>query len=134
MTTTYAEARDCLKRAVESTGLPCLPYWFDSFDTPQAFVMRREFDPRLVFSQAKAEYLFRIRVITGRTQEQAAQELLDEVAELSGAKSILLAVQDDDFWSAAIDYAQVTSIAEPATVEIAGEVYLVQDFEVEVVF
>jgi hypothetical protein len=133
--TTVAQVRDGLAEAITNgCGLRASGYVLDTIAAPCAHVFRREMDPRLVFSKAKAEYRFGVRVFVGRIAEKPAQQRLDELTEASGAGSLVVAVEDSDNWPVTVDYAVVTLIGEPQQVTVADEVFLAVDFDVEVVF
>ena len=93
-----------------------------------------EFDPRLIFSQVKAEHVFRLTAYAAITAPEASQKALDELAELSGDGSLIEAVQDSTNWSVTVDYAQVTRVGIVGVAEVAGVEYLARSFDVEVVF
>ena len=101
---------------------------------PIAVVSRRAFDPRLVFAQSKAAYLFTVTVYVDRTDERAAQRALDTLTEISGSGSIVAAIQNGTLWSVSVDYAAVTQIGEVQAVAIAESNYLAVPIDVEVVF
>ena len=131
--TTIAQVRDALADVVSATGLPALAYLSDTVNTPCAHVYPKAMDPRLVFSQAKAEYPFGVIVYTNRTEPHEAQTMLDLCRELTGAQSILQAVQGE--WTVGVvDYCTVTRISEVETVEVAGVSYLIVEFDLEIVW
>lgn len=115
-------------------GLRMSAYESDNVNTPIGIVSLLEFDPRLVFSKAKAEYPFRVRVYAGSPSERANQVLLDGYRELDGSGSLTAAVEDLTNWSEAIDYASVVSVGELREQLVADQLCMVCDWEVEVVF
>lgn len=132
--TTIADARDALQDAVATTGLRAYAYIQDSVNAPCAHVVPLEFDPRLVLSQAKAEYQFQIRVYVSRAAAvEQNQKLLDEYRDLTGTKSLLRAIQDDTNWDG-VDYFSVTRIGEVGVVDYGGAPYLMLELDVEAVF
>lgn len=133
MTLSMADVRETLSDAVRSTGLACSGKLSDVVTAPCARVFRKEFDPRMVFSEGKSEYQFGIIVFTSRASPETSMNLLDLCAEVSGAQSITAAVQDEGNWSFDLDYVQVTRIGGESIMEVAGVQYLTIDFDVEVV-
>jgi len=133
--TTIAEVRGGLARAIYAgTNLRTDPLTLDSVNAPCAQVFRAEMDPRMIFSGAKAQYQFTVRVFMGRASEIAAQEAIDDLCEINGATSLLQAVETSDNWDVTIDYAQVVRIGETGIANIGGVEYLMAEFDVEVVF
>ena len=116
------------------TGLRAAPLVQDTMVAPIAVVSRRPFDPRMVLSQAKAAYQFTVTIYADRTDERAAQRKLDAYCELSGATSVLAAIQNGSLWTKTVDYAQVTQIGDVQAVIIGESNYLAVELQVEVVF
>ena len=132
---TVQEVRSALADAVGTTGLRSAPMWQDTFTAPIAIITRREFDPRLVFTANKAVYEFTVTIYADRTNERAAQVLLDDYCEVTGSGSIVAAIQDEDNWSSVeIDYVQVTRVGEVSGVSQGESNYLIVPIDVEVVF
>ena len=132
---TVQEVRTALAEAIAVTGLRSAPMWQDTFTAPIAIITRREFDPRLVFTANKAVYQFTVTIYADRTNERTAQVLLDDYCELSGAGSVVAAIQDEDNWlSVTIDYVQVTRIGEVSATSQGESNYLTVPIDVEVVF
>jgi hypothetical protein len=132
---TVQEARSALADAIAVTGLRSAPMWQDTFTAPIAIITRREFDPRLVFTSNRAAFQFTVTIYADRTNERTAQILLDDYCELSGAGSIVAAIQDDANWSSVdIDYVQVIRIGEVTASSQGESNYLAVPLDVEVVF
>lgn len=132
---TVQEVRTALAEAIAVTGLRSAPMWQDTFTAPIAIITRREFDPRLVFTANKAAYQFTVTIYADRTVERTAQVLLDDCCELTGATSVVAAIQDEDNWSSVtIDYVQVTRIGEVSATSQGESNYLTVPIDVEVVF
>ena len=132
---TVQDARSALADAIAVTGLRSAPMWQDTFTAPIAIITRREFDPRLVFTSNRAAYQFTVTIYADRTNERTAQILLDDYCELSGAGSIVAAIQDDANWSSVdIDYVQVIRIGEVTASSQGESNYLAVPLDVEVVF
>lgn len=132
---TVTEVRDDLAAVITAgTGLRAAPLVQDVMVAPIAIVSRRPFDPRMVLQQAKAAYQFTVTIYADRTDERAAQRKLDAYCELSGATSVLAAIQDGTLWSEDVDYAQVTQIGDVQAVIIGESNYLAVEMAVEVVF
>jgi hypothetical protein len=132
---TVQDVRSALADAIAVTGLRSAPMWQDTFTAPIAIITRREFDPRLVFTSNRAAYQFTVTIYADRTNERTAQVLLDDYCELSGAGSIVAAIQDDANWSSVdIDYVQVIRIGEVTASSQGESNYLAVPLDVEVVF
>ena len=132
---TVLEVREALAGAItDGTGLRSASLIQDQMVAPIAVVARREFDPRFVFSQAKATYEFTVSIYADRTNERAAQEALDGFCELSGTGSVIAAIQDSTLWTVSVDYAQVVLVSEVQATAIAESQFLVVRLDVEVVF
>ena len=107
----------------------------DQMVAPIAIVSRRAFDPRYVFSGAKAQYELTITIYVPRTADRAMQNLLDEFVELSGATSVIEAVQTGSNWTnVTVDYAQVVNVSEVSAVSVDTAEYLAVQLDVEVVW
>lgn len=133
--TTVWEVREALANAVtDGCGLRCQFYVPDQMVAPIAVVSRRAFDPRYVFSEAKAAYQFTVTVYVDRTADRTAQKTLDDYCELSGSGSVIAAIQDGDLWSVDVDYAQVTQVGEVVAVAVSESQFLAVALDVEVVF
>ena len=132
---TVTQVRDDLADVITAgCGLRAAALIQDTMVAPIAIVSRRAFDPRLVFAQSKAAYLFTVTVYVDRTDERAAQRALDTLTEISGSGSIVAAIQNGALWSVSVDYAAVTQIGEVQAVAIAESNYLAVPIDVEVVF
>lgn len=107
----------------------------DQMVGPIAIVSRRAFDPRFVFSGAKSTYELTVTIYTPRAADRAAQNLLDDWVELTGATSVIAAIQDGDNWSnVTVDYAQVINVSEVQSVSVDTADYLAVRLDIEVVF
>lgn len=127
------EVRQALAGAVTQCGLRCSPYVLDQVNAPCAEIDRRAWDPRMVFAQGTGARAFVVRCLYDRTAEISAQKLMDEHMELSGASSLVAAVQDEANWpDNLVHYAAVTSIGDPVEVERGGIAYLCVEYEIEV--
>jgi hypothetical protein len=141
---TIADARRVIAYAIQNglvstsypEGLRVDEYVRDNFSPPCAEVHRREYDPRMVFSQAKAPYQFTVRVYAGRTHEQWSQVFLDDLCDINTETSLTMAVQDTDNWPSdvTLDYVEVTRIGEIVAVIREEVPYLMVEFDIEVVF
>lgn len=134
--TTIAEVRDAIANCIDTIpGLRSAAYIQDQITPPIAHVMPLDFDPRLVFSEAKSVYKFQIRVYVGRTPAEQNQAALDTYREVHGSHSITAAVQDDTNWGGVeVDYAKVTRIGSVGVAEVGGVPYLVLQIDVEVLW
>lgn len=133
---TVNEVRQGLADAItDGVGLRAAHQWQDTLSAPIAVVTRRSFDPRYVFSGQRAAYQFLVTIYADRTNERAAQKLLDDYCELSGETSVIAAIQDGDNWTnVAVDYAQVTQVSEVQSVAVSESQFLAVSLDVEVVF
>lgn len=136
MTYTVNQVRQALADAITAgTDLRATPIVQDQIVAPIAVVARQAFDPRYIFSQAKAAYQFTVTVYADRTNERTAQNELDYYAEISGDGSVVAAIQNGDNWGDTdVDYAQVTNIGEVFVANISGADYLALRLDVEVVW
>lgn len=128
--------RDALADAAAGiSGLRSSPYHLDSINPPIAVVTPGEFDPRLVFGQGKQVRPFIVTVYAGRTTEVHAQKLLDTYTELSGATSLLAALQATAVATAAgADYVEVTEVSGLQVVPVGEINYLAVQWTVEVCY
>jgi hypothetical protein len=132
---TVTQVRDELADIItDRAGLRAAALVQDTMIPPIAIITRRPFDPRMIFSQAKAAYQFTITIYVDRTSERSAQIQLDEYLELTGNDSVTAAIQNSANWTLTVDYAQVTQIGEVQAVIIGESNYLAVPLDVEVVF
>jgi hypothetical protein len=133
--TTLADVREALANTISTTGLRCTPYVVDGIVAPMAMVDRRAMDPRLVFSTTPAAYQFRVICLFGRTAERSGQMAMDSYLDLSGERSVLLAVQNTNNWpDDLVNYAQVTQVGDTYEFRSGEALYLAVDLDVEVVW
>lgn len=129
-----ATARAALADACATiSGLHSSAYIVDAINVPMAVVGTVEFDPRMVMGESKCARQMRVTVYTGRTTEVAAQKLLDTYCELSGATSIVYAIQNNSALNAIVDYLAVTSVRGPLVGTVGTIDYLILEIDVEVV-
>jgi hypothetical protein len=155
---TVTQVRDELARVITvGAGLRAAALVQDTMVAPIAIVSRRPFDPRMIFSQAKAAYQFTVTIYVDRTDERAAQRALDNWCEIRSidlvvetdeqldaetgddllveeSASVVEAIQNGANWLVDVDYAQVTQIGEVQAVIIGESNYLAVPLDVEVVF
>lgn len=132
--TTLAEARQELADVVSSVGLRCSPYLTDSIAAPCAMIGRRSIDPRETMGSTVHTFPMFVRLFVQRSSERAGQITLDEYCAVSGASSVMAALEDENNWTAGVvDYCVVTRIGEEtlASQQGGGE-YLTVDIDVEV--
>ena len=134
--TSTAEVRQALADAGSVCGRTVEPYFKGTVVAGCGYVLRREFDPRMVFGQGKTQLTFRCVAYTKRIDSTASEEAIDALAELSGVGSFIVAVQTSTNWDVTIDYAVVTNVGETALAVFGsdGVEYLACPFEVEVVW
>lgn len=135
--TTVSQVRQQIADIIDDNieGLRASAIVPDQMVAPIAIVSRRAFDPRYVFSGAKAQYELTITIYVPRTADRAMQNLLDEFVELSGATSVIEAVQTGSNWTnVTVDYAQVVNVSEVSAVSVDTAEYLAVQLDVEVVW
>ena len=135
--TTVSEVRQAMADAIADNieGLRSSAIVPDQMVGPIAVVSRQAFDPRFVFSGARASYEFTVTVYVLRSADRAQQNLLDEFVELSGSQSVIAALQDgDNYPNVTLDYVQVTNVSEVQAVSVDTAEYLAVRLDVEVVF
>lgn len=132
---TVATIRTALADACATIdGLQASPYVRDATNWPEAQIDRGDIDYDFVMADGPATYPFRVLVYGGRVDEVAAQTLLDEYAEPTGATSIKVAIQSDTAKTAGgWDYAEVKSCTAAQVALIGGIEYVFIEFDVEVV-
>lgn len=123
-----------LSRALTAgTGFRVSPYPSDSTPAPCGEIDSDEFDPRMVFGRAKTTYPFIVRFYVGRAAERASFKKLDQLR--NPTDGVMSAVENPDNWpDDLVDSAYVTLVGRPGEVTLAGEKYLVCDFNIEVIF
>jgi len=108
-------------------------YVGDQLNTYSFKVSRSAFDPRMVFSQAKATHQFTVAAYAPRATPEVSEAALDALCELSGEGSLIATVQDGTNWSVTVDYAVVTNCGEVQSITwIDGVEYLAVQFTIEV--
>ena len=108
-------------------------YVGDQLITYSFKVSRSAFDPRMVFSQAKATHQFTVAAYAPRATPEVSEAALDALCELSGEGSLIATVQDGTNWSVTVDYAVVTNCGEVQSITwIDGVEYLAVQFTIEV--
>ncbi len=108
-------------------------YAGDRLNTYSFKVSRSAFDPRMVFSQAKATHQFTVAAYAPRATPEVSEAALDALCELSGEGSLIATVQDGTNWSVTVDYAVVTNCGEVQSITwIDGVEYLAVQFTIEV--
>lgn len=119
---------------VNSAAVRAIGFVPDAIPAPCATVTWREMDPRLVLSEAKSAYSLLVRLWVPRTSERAGQDWLDDACEVSGATSVIAAIQTGSNWTQTIDYAVVTLIGEVEERAKGDDVFLTVDLDVEIVW
>lgn len=134
---TVAAVRQAIADACATvSGLHAAPYVPDQINVPQAVVGTVEFDPRMVMGEGKCVRDVMVRVYTGRTAETAAQKLIDTYTELTGATSLIAALQGATALNngTTADYVEVVRVRGPITEPIGTTDYLVLELDLEVCF
>ena len=135
--TTLADVRSDLITVLGNlSGWRTAAYVGSGVNPPQLVVTRSAFDPRMVFSGGKCEHTFKVTAYVTRDATVQSEKALDELAEPSGAGSLIAVVQTSSNWSVTIDYAAVTNVGEVVVVQFAtdGAFYLACPFEIKVVW
>ena len=133
--TTTADVRQALADAGSYCGREVKPYVQSTISTGSGYVMRREFDPRMVFGGSKVVYPFMVRFYFLAVSLESAQQDIDALCDTAGSSSFLAAVQDGTNWPAdLVDYAQVTNVGEINDSTVDGTNYFTVDFDIEVVW
>lgn len=133
--TTIAQVRNDLIEVLRN-----IPNWSvsnayvgDTLNTYSFKVGRPSFDPRMVFSQAKAVHQFTVTAYAPRATPELSEAALDALCELTGEGSVIATVQDGTNWTVTVDYASVTSCGEVQVIQwIDGVDYLAVQFQIEV--
>ena len=74
-------------------------------------------------------------MVVGHAAEVSAQKLCDELREISGARSVVAAVESATPWTGVeIDYAKVTLVGEVGEINTGEETLLAFEIEVEVMY
>jgi hypothetical protein len=136
MTTIY-EVRQGLSNALGTVpGWRSSPYVGEQVNPPMFKVTMPAFDPRYVMGETKARYTFRCYAYYTRVAADAAERALDELAEPTGAGSVIAAVQTSTNWTITVDYAQVTNVGEITVTSFGTDAveYFVRPFDIEVVW
>ena len=109
--------------------------WVPSnINAPQGVVMDGPVDYDLVLGGGADETVFVVQVYVSRTSDRKAQQLLNDVKQPTGDRSVKAALEADAVATAAgVDYVVVERASEPKAVNIGGADYLFVDFDVEVV-
>lgn len=136
--TTIAEVRSQLAAIVSTIdGWSGAPYIADQINHGVIQIGRPAFDPRMVFSQSKADYTFTATAYASPVTPEASEAQLDALCELTGDGSLLAAVQDGANWTAVtVDYAQVISCGQTRLIQYGdgGASFLACPFEIKVVW
>lgn len=131
---TLSDIRVAIADAVGTIdGLRAAPLVTDKVNAPQATVWRKglsyddvQSDPDLV------TYLFGVTVYCARTNEKAAQEFLDELAEPTGDRSFKAVVEADTELAALVDWVIVKQVDEVTVITIGTVDYVTEVFTVEI--
>ena len=136
MTTIYDVRQGLADAAAHVAGWRTSAYVGEQVNPPMIKVTMPAFDPRYVLGETKARYTFRCYAYYTRAAGEAAERALDELAELSGAGSLIAAVQDGTNWPITVDYAVVTQVGEISTTQFGTDAveYFVRPFDIEVVW
>ncbi len=133
--TSTADVRQALADAGSVCGRTVEPYFKGTVVAGCGYVLRREFDPRMVFGQTKVVYPYLVRFFFNGSAEASAQQEIDTLCDIAGYGSFLAAVQDEANWpDDLVDYAQVTLVGDIGETSIGGADYLTVDFDIEVVW
>ena len=84
------------------------------------------------FSSGNADWGFELVVLAGRTNEAAAQEIIDQLASPTGDRSIAAAIRADDTLGGRVAYAVATSMGDYGSLTVGAVEYVSCRIEVEV--
>lgn len=132
-----ATIRSALAEALDGiSGLRAVGYVTDQVNPPMATVNLKRIDYDLVFADGPATYTFAVMVYAGRTEETAAQTLLDTYCEPTGSGSVKATIETAEVVAAmgvAADYVNVKTVNGVGVAPVGEAEYLAVEFEVEVV-
>ncbi len=136
MSVTITELRTLIAAALNTEGIRATPLITDQVNPPQAVVYRKA----LVYDDVQHNpgdfgahtYQFGVTVYAGRVSERTSQDLLDELAEPVGDRSVKRILESDDDIAMECDYILVTTVGEVQIVTIGSVDYLMQDFTLQV--
>lgn len=133
--TTTAEVREALAIAGSYCGREVKPYLGSTITSGSGYVLRREFDPRMVFSEAKSMRPFMVRFYLNAASPESAQQDIDALCDITGTESFVAAIQNGTNWpDDLVDYAQVVNVGEINDSTVDGTNYFTVDFDIEVVW
>lgn len=137
MSATTKQLRDAIATAVDGlAGLRATSHITDQVNAPQAMVWRKgyTFDDTMhgPAENAPRTILFGVRVYAGRVSERAAQDLLDDLAEQSGAATVKQVVETNSALDALCDWVLVKDVGDVTIVTVGAIDYLAEDFNVEI--
>ena len=128
--------RDGLKTRVEMvSGLRGYDTWPDTFSPPGAVIQPMRGDPHTTFS-GRGSLWFEVVLAVQQSRLRTAQDQLDDLLDLSGAGSVLAAIEGDVTLAGAAEGLILGGWRDYGDIEIGGIRYLgaVIDVEVWVVF
>ena len=136
MTTTIADVRAALATAVNTvSGVTAFGYEADTIKTPGFYIGRKSFTPDLVLGGTKQSYGFTGFLFTQRTLERHAQIRLDQFCDMTGSLSIRTALENDaNYTTNLVHYVKVNDVSAMSEASVAGVVYFVVQFDIEVVW
>lgn len=126
-----------MEAAIETiSGLRASSYMVEQPNPPMACIVPAPFDPRMVFSEAKAERLYEVILFAARAPAEASQKLLRGYCDLSGSTSVLAALQGASSLNdgSTADYVSVVEIGGLEITATGGTEYLTRKLTCEVVF
>lgn len=128
-----AAVKDGLKtRLATISGLLALDRWPDSVIPPTAIVAPERIIFDNTFGRGGDNSTFVVRVLVGRFEDAAAQDLLDTYCAGSGAASIKTAVEADPTLGSAVDTCRVAEMRGYGMYQHQGVNYLGCEFVVNV--
>jgi hypothetical protein len=110
-----------------------LPYLSDTFTPPVVLIGWNHIDPHSAFAkQAKTD--FKLLLILNRTMDRTAMAQMENFADLSGASSIISALEADQSLGGVIGAIKVVGAGPPAPISIGTppQPYLGCIFEVSI--
>lgn len=133
--TTIVQIRDELANVIDGiSGWRANAFWGETVNPPVVKISRPPFDPRMVFSAAKQEAVFRATAYVAAGTGESGERQLEALAELTGAGSLTAIVQTGSNWSISIDFAQVVMIGQVIPEIDSGVGSSVLAFDIKVVW
>lgn len=113
------------------TGLRVLETMPQRLDPPQGFVGAMTRDPARTFDGSTTS-VFEVFICLGQAELARNIEVLDDYADVTGAKSVEASIQSSPTLGSTAHSALLVQVQSPVMVEVHGVPYLAAQFTVEV--